>query len=393
MKKLIPLTFLVLCLFACSAKKQVEQAVNSGNYDQAIITALNKLKTNKNKKRKGDYALMLQDAFHKSVERDLNKIERFKKDKNPELYRNIYESYVDLNARQESIKPILPLVVNGKKIAFKFNNYNNDIVESREELSNYLYEKGLDLLERDDKHIIREAYNTLDYLEGINPNYEDTRELLEEAHQRGTAYVSVTIANQTQQIIPQQLEVDLLNFDTYGLNKFWTVYHANMIKDVVYDYSMQLQLKRINISPEHVKERVIVREKEIVDGWEYQLDTNGNVAKDSLGNDIKIDKIVTVKARYKEFTQTKSTQVIADVVYVDLKSKTLLDTFTIDSEFVFQNLFASVRGDRRALKSSDVTTLRNKRIPFPTNEQMVYDTGEDLKFKLKNIINSYNFRG
>jgi len=30
-------------------------------------------------------------------------------------------------------------------------------------------------------------------------------------------------------------------------------------------------------------------------------------------------------------------------------------------------------------------------VPFPSNEQMVYDTGEDLKQKLKSIINRYNF--
>jgi hypothetical protein len=27
-----------------------------------------------------------------------------------------------------------------------------------------------------------------------------------------------------------------------------------------------------------------------------------------------------------------------------------------------------------------------KAVPFPSNEQMVYDTGEDLKIKLKDII-------
>jgi hypothetical protein len=31
-------------------------------------------------------------------------------------------------------------------------------------------------------------------------------------------------------------------------------------------------------------------------------------------------------------------------------------------------------------------------VPFPSNEQMVYDTGEDLKLKLKDIIKSYTIR-
>jgi len=155
---------------------------------------------------------------------------------------------------------------------------------------------------------------------------------------------------------------------------------------------MQLQLKRINISPEELHEKQLLREKQIVDGWKYQLDDAGNVMKDSLGNDIKIDNIVNVRARYFEFNQFKSTQVIANVVYIDLKTNQVLDAFPIDSEFVFENRFATVRGDERALTNEDLNIVRNRRVPFPSNEQMVYDTGEDLKIKLKNIITSYRMR-
>jgi len=392
MKKLLLLIVTLSLCIACSAKKEVEKAVNSGNYDQAINTALKTLRTNKEAKRKRDVVLMLQDAYYKAEDRDLNTINHLKKDKNPELYRNIYERYLDLNARQEAIKPILPLYVNGKNIPFEFNNYSNAIIESRENLSDYLYEKGIELLESDDKAAIRNAYSTLDYLDRINPNYENTRELLDEAHQRGTNYILVSINNETEQIIPTRLEDDLLNFDTYGLNKFWSVYHANKVENLDYDYAMHLNLKRINISPERIKEREFLREKDVKDGWKYKLDTAGNVVKDSLGNDIKIDKIIRVKCRLLETAQIKSSQVIADVVYLDLVSKQPLDTFTIDSEFIFENVFARSRGDKRALNKDDRLLLDNRRVPFPSSEQMVYDTGEDLKFKLKDIINSYTIR-
>ncbi|WP_341215479.1 hypothetical protein [uncultured Wocania sp.] len=392
MKRFLLLILILPLCIACSAKKEVEKAVNSGNYDQAINTALKTLRTNKDSKRKHDVVIMLQDAYYKAEDRDLNTIEHLKKDKNPELYREIYERYLDLNARQEAIKPILPLSVNGKNIPFSFNNYSNAIIESRKNLSDYLYEKGIELLESEDKSIIRQAYNTLDYLDRISPNYENTRELLDEAHQRGTNYILVSINNETQQIIPTRLEDDLLNFDTYGLNKFWSVYHANKSNNVKYDYAMHLNLKRINISPERIKEREILREKEIIDGWKYKLDTAGNVVKDSLGNDVKVDKVITVKCRLLETIQTKSSQVIADVVYFDLASNQPLDTFTIDSEFVFEHFFARSRGDKRALTKDDRILLDNRRVPFPSNEQMIYDTGEDLKLKLKDIINSYTIR-
>lgn len=392
MKKILLLTVISVFVIACSTRKQVEKAVNTGNYDQAINTALKKLRTNKDKKRNYDYVIMLQDAYYKVVERDLGTIAHLKKDNNPETYVRVYELYEDLDARQQAIKPILPLQIDGKNIPFKFNNYSDDILKSRDRASDYLYEKGLALLEPDDKSSIREAYNTLDYLQRINPNYENTGELLTEARQRGMDYILVSINNETEQIIPNRLEDDLLSLDTYGLNKFWSTYHVNKLDNLNYDYAMQLNLKRINISPEQIKERELVREKDIVDGWQYALDDAGNVAKDTLGNDIKVDKIVRVTCRYLETIQIKSSQVIGDVIYKDLRTKQVLDRFPINSEFVFEYVYATSRGDRRALQTDDIGFLEHRRVPFPNNEQMVYDTGEDLKLQLKNIINSYSIR-
>jgi hypothetical protein len=392
MKKFLLLIIIVSTVIACNTRKQVEKAVSYGNYDQAITTAIKKLSTNKNAKRKQDYVLMLRDAYIKATERDLSSIEHLKKDNNPELYREIFQLYLNLDSRQEAIKPLQPLAINGKEVILNFNDYSSEIAVSREKVSDYTYEKGLALLESDNKSSIREAYNELRYLDNINPNYENTRELLEEAHQRGMDYVIVSINNDTQQIIPTRLEDELLNFDTYGLNKFWSTYHANRISEVKYDYAMQLNLKQINISPERIKEREILREREIVDGWKYKKDRNGNVLKDTLGNDIKLDKIVNVRCLIREVTQVKTSQVIGDVVYVDLQSNQVLDSFPIDSNFIFENIFVKTRGDKRALIKEDRQFLNNRRAPFPSNEQMVYDTGEDLKIQLKKIINSYSIR-
>ncbi|CAN0364955.1 unnamed protein product, partial [Ectocarpus sp. 4 AP-2014] len=144
-------------------------------------------------------------------------------------------------------------------------------------------------------------------------------------------------------------------------------------------------------SPEQVKERQLVKEKLVKDGWKYQLDGNGNVMKDSLGNDIKVDKFTKVTCQFYEFTQFKATQVTANVNFVDLKSKQLLESFPISSEFVFEHIYANYQGDKRALEQDLLLFLDARSVPFPSNEQMVYDTGEDLKLKLKQIVSNNSF--
>lgn len=383
---------LFLLLVSCSGKKQIEKALYSGNYNQALQDALRKLENTKDNERKQDFVVMLQTAYEKANERDLKNIKHLQKDGNPEQYKTVYELYLNLEARQNAVKPVLPLQLNGKTIALEFPDYSDAIVSSRADVSEHFYTKGLQLLKSNFKDDLKDAYNTFQYIDQINPNYKDVRNLKQEAHHRGTDYVIVTIENQTRQIIPRQLEDDLLNFDTYGLNQFWTVYHASPSRDIDYDFAMALQLKQINVSPERLHEKEFLREKEFVDGWTYKLDRSGNVAKDSLGKDIKVDKIVSAKARYVEYHQLKSTQVLAEVVYRDLRNNRTLDVFPIKSEFIFENRFAIYKGDKRALDQDDFDLLRHKRLRFPTDADMVYDTGEDLKLQLKDIINAYKIR-
>ncbi|APG59883.1 hypothetical protein [Christiangramia salexigens] len=389
MKKLLLLAFVSLFLYSCNTKKHVEVAMNSGNYDQAINTAIGKLRTNKHKKRNMEYIGMLQESFHKASARDQKTISHLKKDNNPELYRKIYETYISLDSRQRKIQPLLPLMIEGKKVPFRFKDYSDEIIVSKNKLTRHLYDQANALLGSNNKSDIRAAYRTFSYLEKINPNYSDTRELLEEAHYLGQDHVFVEINNNSDILMPARLEDELLEMNIYDQKDFWSVYHTNFDEDHNYDYALQLNLNHIAVSPERLREREFTREKEIIDGWKYQLDTNGNVAKDSLGNDIKIDNIIKVKCNVLESVQLKSSQVQAEIVYIDLAADRVLDKFDLESNFIFENVYARINGDKRALSKEDELLLNSRRLPFPSDEQMVYDTGEDLKRKLRNIIRSY----
>ena len=390
MKKLLLFSFMLILLAGCSTKKQIVQQLHRGNYDQAVSSALIQLQSKKSNKRKSKFIGILKEGYDRITKRDLEDIAFLKKDNNPQNYVRIFEMYSTLDARQRAIEPLLPLYLDGREVIFEFNDYTTDMIDAKNKASQILYNNALNLLKSNNKFDIRRAYDDLAYLNDINPNYNNIQGLMQEAHFKGIDYVVVSILNDTQQIIPERLEEDLLDFDTYGLDNFWTIYHGNQSDDIDYDYAMQLQLKNIQVSPEQINRNQVIRKKEIVDGWKYQLDENGNVVKDSLGNDIKIDKIITVRAILFETQQTKVANIVGKVSYTDLQTNQLLQTFPIKSEFIFENWFGNFTGDKKALINRDLDLINNIRVPFPTNEQMVFDTGEDLKLKLKDIINSYN---
>ncbi len=387
MKKTILLLSIFILLWGCGVK-QTRTLLTSGNYDEAINNAISNLRSNKDKKGNQDYVYLLEEAFAKAKERDLNTIALLEKDPNPVQFEKIYNTYLLLHNRQEKIKPLLPLnlIKEGRNAKFPFTDYNTEIIESKKSLSNYLYTNCKTLLQTSDKLNSRKAYDDLSYLNEINPNYKNVLQLLDEAKTKGLDYVAVQTKNETNQIIPANLLNDLLDFSTYGLNNKWTVYHNQVKKGVRYDYAIIINLKQINISPEQIKQKEFSKEKQIKDGVKTLLDANGNVVKDSLGKPVKVDNFKSIRINIYEFNQFKSCQITANTDYVDYQNNQLIKSFPLTSEFVFENRYATYKGDKSACEDSYYPTFEKRAIPFPSNEQMVYDTGEDLKAKLKDII-------
>jgi len=352
MRKLLLLSLFGSLLIACGGVKKTQEAINTGSYSVALNKAITNLAANKTKKRNQAYVVLLEEAFEKNKQRELNHIAFLQQEGNPANYEAIYTTYVSLKQIQQRIQPLLPLPIleEGRNAEFSFTNYDGDILAAKDKLSKYLYDNASNLL-ADAQHKLdyRKAYDDFRYLDEISPNYKDVRQKLLESHEKGIDYVAVTLVNDTQQIIPAALEEDLLNFNTYGLNDLWTTYHTTVEPKMNYDYEMQLAFRSIEVTPEQIREKQLVKEKIIKDGYKYALDTNGNVVRDSLGNKIKVDKFKTVHCDFYEFTQFKAAEVNGDVRFMDIKTKQELRSYPLATEFVFEHIYADYDGDKRAL--------------------------------------------
>lgn len=394
MKRPILSLVVLLLIASCGGVKKTQEALNTGNYLQAINTSVRELAENKTKKNKQSYVLVLEEAYSKFLDRELSDIRFLRKDGNPAHLEDIYRKYTEIREVQNRIRPLLPLPVyeQNREARFEFPNYDRELIAAKEELSVYLYENASATLERaTQKWEFRKAYEDFQYLSEINPGYADTKAQMDYAYQNGLDYVRVKMINDTQQIIPERLEADLLNFNTYGLNDLWTAYHTNPMQEIDYDYEMQLSFRDIDISPEQVSERQLIQERQVKDGTQYLLDEDGNVVRDSLGNRIEVDRFRTVRCNFYEFTQQKIAQVVGNVNFVDLRTRQPVNSYPLTSEFVFRHVYANFDGDRRAIDNDLVALLDLAAVPFPTDEEMVYHAGEDLKSRLKSILSRQQF--
>lgn len=380
--------------FSCSSVKRTQKYTARGEYDKAIDLAVKKLQKNKTSKDAAAHITILEEAFSKANDENLRQISFNKREKSRAGIRSVYYTYIDLENRQNKIRPLLPLrnPKTGKETKIKLNDYSTNLIEAKRTFVSSLYEEAAEFMNRNNKQDFRNAHLLLSELNGIEPNFKDVHRLLEDAHFHGSDFVLVKLNNHSGQIIPTPLQRELLDFNTYGLDDFWTEYHAIKDNRINYSYGIDFNFQAIDISPERISEKEYHRNNRVKDGEEIQKDRAGNIVRDSLGNPVKVDRYVQAEAKITITTQQKAVFVGGTIVYTDLERNRQMNSFPLSAEFIFENIFATYTGDKRALDDKESRYIRNKFIPFPNNEQMVLDAGEDIKKHLKSILrrNSFN---
>jgi hypothetical protein len=120
-------------------------------------------------------------------------------------------------------------------------------------------------------------------------------------------------------------------------------------------------------------------EKEIQDGFDYVLDSRGNVMKDSLGNDLKTPRYVRIHANIIEVYQSKAVRLAGTLQFFDGYRNTLLDTRPVGTEVLFENYASTFSGDKRALSDESCRRIGNRPMPFPSDEDLLAQAAERLK--------------
>ena len=385
MKKLTYFIATFLFLASCTS---VNKLVEKGDYDGAVLLAIEKLHGKKNKKTKNVRGL--EEAFAKINDRDLNAAKRLLDQNRPSNWDDIFDIYSSIDERQESIEPLLPLVSkDGYQAKFTFINISNLLNKAAENAAAYEYGKGVQNLARGkagDKDAARLAHTHFVKTKRYYNEYKDARELAKEALYLGKTRVLVAVENKANVFVPAAFEREVLNIHVRDLNTKWTEYYVNNTANHPIDVNAVLRIEEMDISPEREVVNIHHNEKRVKDGWEYVLDAKGNVAKDTSGNDIKQDVYITVHADVTEIHRTKAAYVRGRVLYYDNHTGENFRSQTVNVTAAFDDFACQFRGDRRAINSKFRKRLKEYPAPFPSDFDLTMDAAENLKRELKSQI-------
>ena len=280
--------------------------------------------------------------------------------------------------RQERLEPYLPLLSKeGYKANFTFIKTEEIAHYAEGRVIQTLYDDGLQFMSsarNGNKHSARAAYRSFDKIEDYVDFHQDTENLKNEARGLGIVRVQVNIQNEAREWMPSYVASALVE-PFYIEDRFWTQYSFEDIENA--DYEAQLIVTDVVVGPESIHDEEIERKKKIQDGFTYVLDQNGNVAKDTLGNDIKEAKYINVKGVVVKTHQEKIAYVRGRVKIRDLHQKVVIDTRPLEAEARFYHMARSHYGDERALDNKDLKYIGL--VPFPSNEELILQAAEALK--------------
>ena len=376
MKRFSVILFLALFAISCTSSQKL---LERGQYDRAIDKAVEKLQK---KPGDSDELAVLKEAFEMANMFDNERIEYLELEGNDENWIEIFELYEQLDRRQDKIRRLPSQIRN----QFTFVNYDRAIIDSKSAAADLSYRRGLEYMERGGKENYRLAWAEFIRTAELYPGYQDVEQKIEEARDLGLNHALFAAENNSKVMVPDYFTTELSRLTLRDLNTRWLNFDTFENENITYDHLVMLNVTNIVFSPESVERQIIRESKEIQDGMTYAYDDNGNVRKDSLGNDIRVPNMITVSAEVTEVLQQKTAFVGGTVDMYELESDQLIHTDNLSVEFLFENRYGMVSGDERALSEETEEIVGGRELPFPSNEQMVMDAADLLKEQTKNII-------
>jgi len=341
------------------------------------------------RKPNAEDAAEMDRAYRLANERDLDRIKFLKAENNPDNYDEIFNRYNVLKERQRQVRTVTPLTVGGKTYSYEYVDYDAEMIASKRKAADYFYNNGKGLLENAlQKEDYREAYYQLmkasEYSGG---QFENIDALIYDARMKGISRVIVEVNNLSPLQLPPLVEEDLISFDTRGLGNEWVEYHFKHVdENATYDYAVMVKLLSIMVSPDDTQDTDQIFKKNIADGFDYVLDGNGNVMKDTAGNDIKLQKFKEITCTLIETRQFKSVEIKGEVEILSMEPERLIQKEPFGAANQFEHFSARSIGDEGALTEEALKMTQQEKIPFPTDVDMVMMCTETIKPAIRNAI-------
>lgn len=362
--------YLSILIVGCTTGKN---ALQKGNYDASVIKAVSRLQSSPNN---AEALKVLTSAYSLSLQSHLRKIDEAKLSSDVLRWETVLAEYQQLNQLSNEINSCpscLTVVPNPQR-------YTQEIEESKYKAAEVRYAVGLKLMAENNRQSAKEAYASFEKAQYFNPNYKDVKDKLEDAYWSAILKVVVkpAVVNSNYYRLSAeyfQQEVDQFLYN-YKRNKFITFYSERQaIADkIVPDQVLSLDFDDFNVGQTYVKERVEkLKRDSVIVGY-----TRGN--EPVYG---------TVKAVLSVFEKNVSSSGLLSFTVTDWNNKKVIRQKRLAGTYVWQDSWASYKGDERALTTQQLNMSKRKEMRPPAPDELFVAFTKPIYDQLTNEINYF----
>ena len=377
-KSLLSSAFLLIFLFIISACSSGKKALQRGDYYEATLKAVERLRQSPNNKKARH---TLGEAYYRAVEENLRTTRTLDTQINPLNWEQIAESYGRINEMGNQIRKspaALQIVKNP-------TSYLSEEIQAKDKAAEARYNEGIKAMALNNREDAKKAYYHFVKADEWVKGYKDVAVQMPKAKDAATLKVVVQPIQVPNSFglgrdFVQSQVMQYLNTNR-RMNEFVTFYLSWETPNYCCaDQLLMMSFDQFTVGQVFQKEKT-------------------TTAVDSVRRTVRLDdgssKTITdaVKADYTQHEQYVVSNGLLDVRVIDAKTNRILMQDKYPGEFVWKNEWGTYQGDKRALNKDQQEAIKVTPIAPPPSQDLfvelfkpIYD---QLTGKMRNFYSRY----
>lgn len=362
---------ITLVLVSCSSG---QKALQNGDYDKAVYTAINRLKSNPNKEKAVE---TLNKGYHYALNRHLNRIKDIKQTEDIFRWERIITEYQNINYLANAIAdcPVcMEAVPEPEKFIAELSDAKYFAAEAR-------YDHGKQLLAKNNRLAAKDAYFDFERAEQLYPNFKNAQEMMDTAYLAAVLRVLVEpvlvnsrIYKLSNQYFQDKIYEFMRNYETRSFVKFYTPEEA-MVSKFKFDQVLSLNFDDFVVGQTYVKERI------------------ENIKKDSIKIGVTRDSLkkpiyATATGKLTTFEKTVTSSGLLDFQIREMNGKIIAHE-KMPGTFIWEDTWGVFRGDERALTNDDKVLLRRRETIPPAPQDLFVEFTKPIYDQLTNKVKRF----
>lgn len=333
---------LLFLLDACSSGKA---ALKHGDYYEAAIESVNRLRSKPDHKKA---TIVLTQSYQLAIDFIQAGIQNGLNSDDPRKWRNAVAGYQKINFLNDQIKTSLGAM---KVISNPVTKYK-ELAEVKTKAAEESYQAGVQAMMKTTRQDAKEAYFDFKEANGYEAGYREVVEMMTQAEFNATLRVAY------QEINSSRINYGSLQPIINGMQRQFLTFKPIEQQDTV---------------PPHQYLKLI---------FNYYSDTRPNTSSrsENIQRDVKVgekktpdgktqDVMETVKGTITYYTKSKTANSNATVIISDAKTSAILQDTRVDGNSQWQYTWASFKGDSRAM-TGDQLNLTKRSEAYPNDDEL-----------------------